>query len=362
MKNNNVEFKTVNIEKIKHLKNKKFFELKDLEAIFPDIDFFIVKGKKNIGKTYTMIERMKEVVAQGKQFLYIRITESEVKTTGKEWTSDPNIPFFVKANRIYDKETKKDVGQMGYLKNLQRQRSLQYNNYSHIFFDEFVGFDVKVYGGQVDDDVKLVRQFIQLIMDVQRTKRNIKVFCFGNNNIQIDIFTKFFRLNYKDIIQIDKKAKVLFLNLQDYYVGGNDTLASRLSKYDQKINDYLIRNNSLEDLDKIVNYDKTNNGIIHLILLYNNNYYSFIETIEKNKLNKFYIITDTNKPSNNNIPLVALTKADNLQNKNSIFWPKPQYEVWIQNLANLIKFEKVKFTDTIIESAFIRLTSFSSLI
>lgn len=63
---NNIYFKPYDIKKIRHLERKQWFELNDLRELFPNTKLFIVKGRKNIGKTYALINEMIRLAKLGK--------------------------------------------------------------------------------------------------------------------------------------------------------------------------------------------------------------------------------------------------------------------------------------------------------
>lgn len=342
------QFEELDLRVVADLEHKKFFEIEDLNR-FKDINFFIIKGKKNIGKTFSMISKMKEIAENNKKFVLLRISEGEAKTISREWNADTNIPFKIKANRIYYEN--KDCGQVAWVKNLQQQRSQQFNNYQAIFFDEFVAFSEKNYGGGAESEFLIVRNFIRFLIDVQRNKKDLKVFCFGNNDITVDIFTKYFRLPINKPLLKNKFAGILFWNLENFYQGADKTLGHKLAIFDYNLENYLQKNLSLENIEKLENYEKIDNSFVRLILILHKNFYKFSEFIyfdNENKasfLSSFSIsnIEDLRKYSK--IPKLALTLKDNLDNKDSIFWENEYLKLWLSSIFNLIKYEKLKFSD-----------------
>ncbi|AAG01278.1 P46 [Mycoplasma phage P1] len=357
-------FKRGSLKKLKFMEKKQYFEISDIESLDPSMRFFIIKGKKNIGKTYALLERMKDLAQKGEKFLFLRISDSEVKFLANEWTNDVNNPFYVKANKIYVKQTKEHIGLISHIKNLQKLRSLQYNDYSHIFFDEFVAFDEKSYGSSDSNaSLTLVRNFIRLIMDVQRAKEDIKIFCFGNNDIAVDIFSKYFRLSINEPYQVDNEAKITFINLRHYYQGVRSSYAKGLAFYDLVLDQYFSSNKTMEDITKLAVYDSLHNGVIRYNILLNDNYYTLVELLHKTEdkleLTNSFVITNTSKPEDNKRPLIALTKKDYINDSNAVELIDLQKRVLIQQWSNLIKKHKLKFTDKVIEKNFINFLAFN---
>lgn len=354
------EFKKVNLRVVKKFEGKKYFEIDDLLSTFPDLNFFVIKGKKNIGKTYSIIQKMEEIARRGKKFVLMRITEGEAKTVTKEWNADPNIPFKIKSKRIYYQKSKNEIidcGQVAWLKNLQSERSQQFNDYEVVFFDEFVPFQESVFGAGVESQILLARNFIRFIIDVQRSKKEIKVFCFGNNESALDIFAKLFRISLDHPIYINKEAGVLYWNLQDYYKGHDKTLGHKLAIFDADLEDYLASNRSFEDISKLANFNLIDKSITLFYFILDKKIYAFSEYLhhtQKNTLEQTNTFSISLAPRDLilNIPIIALTNIDYMFNKQAILWGQEQLKTWANTLRLLIKFEFLKFSDFQIKNEF----------
>lgn len=347
---------------VAHLKDEKFLNMNTIQLLFPWARVFIIKGRKNIGKTYTMIDAMTKIAQRRKKFLYLRITREEADNTSKEWSSDPNIPFYIKAKRFYYKPDEEsdayDCGQVAYLKNLQSLRSQQFNDYEGIFFDEFVAFRENVYGAKAKDQLELAKNFILLITDVQRSKPDLMVWCFGNNNIPIDLFTQYFRADKDNVINYDEENKLVMLNFKDYFKGFK-TLGSGLAKYSYQLNDFFASNKSMVDVSRLANYDETHNGLLIYYLVLNGQIYPMIRQVmeledKSVKVLDQYIITHLNGETNTSLPFIALTDGDYVRHPQAIKWGRIQEVLQFSQWKEMIKRGLIKFTDTNIESEFIK--------
>lgn len=347
----NSEFKTnfeeISLDRLAHLKHKKYFELKDIREEFKNAKMFIIKGKKNIGKSYAMINEMKNIATSGGKFLFLRLTDGEVKSLSKEWTNDLTIPFSIKSNRIfYDN---KDCGIIANANNLQSLRSLQYNNYKAIFFDEFVAFDRKYYK---PDKLSVARNFIRLVIDVQRAKKSIEIWCFGNNDEQIDLFTNFFKVSINSDINYDKNAEAVIINLRNLYNGIKISQGTKLAYYDRELDNYLKDNRTMKDISLLSAYLPKEQALVRYAFVLNKQYYLFIQKINIHKengveyaeLSKDFQITQAQKQEVSGYKLLAFRHNDNVRNKESIMLSDNQINAIIQSWYVLIKIKKLTFT------------------
>lgn len=350
----------MNDKLISHLKDDKFIDMNKIQRLFPWARFFVIKGKKNIGKTHSMLQAMEQIAKRKKKFLYLRITENEIRLTAKEWTTTASIPFNVKSRKITyidENNNSYDAGLMAYVKNLQTLRSLQYEDYEAIFFDEFVAFNEKSYGARDSAQLELAKQFIQLIIDVQRKKDDIMVWCFGNNNIAVDLFTKTFRADKDAVINYNKEAKFVILNLKDYFKGIENSLGNALAKYIPDLEEFLADNKSMQDLSRIANYNDTNSTILQFYTALNDNIYAFLYEVEQNtrdnspRLSGNIIITHVLE-RNEQIPIIALTDYDYMKWKDAIKWQYKHHYIQCCYWKDMIKSGAMKFTDNRIEQIF----------
>lgn len=359
------EFKSnfieLDIDKLRHLKHKKWFELKDMREAFPNINMFIIKGKKNIGKSYAILKEWEKLAQEKKKFLFLRITEGESKEFSKEISESPSNPFTIKANRIY--YNGENCGIISWVKNLQRTRSLQFEGYSTIFFDEYIAFEEKTYG----NDLMLARNIVRLIMDVQRNKPDIEVWFLGNNDIQVDLFTKYFKLNIYSDIQVDYSASVVYVNLRNLYEGVSKSLATGLAYYDKQLDNYLTNNNTMGDISLLSNYLGKDNSFIRYAIVIDNIYYLYTQRAHKyieNKVGKVqlineWVITHTDKEEATKHVLLAFRNSDSVQSPKAIQLTGQQKDSFVELLFLQIKFGMLKFTDKVIESNIIRFIDFN---
>lgn len=325
---------------IKDLKNKKYFELSDLDR-FSNVWAFFIKGKKGIGKSYSLIKLMNEVDASDRDMMvYLRTRREDIKSVTQAWQDSDKYPFYIKSKALISKKTGRVCGIVGYANNLGSLRSGAYENYKYIVYDEYVE--------QIKSNYKSIETFAQrymkFIMDVYRDQNSIKCFAFGNDDITYDPFSEYFKIDVKDTyFNIDNYIGVLVGNLKDYYIGKlKDTKAYGLAYYDEGLQQFLDENKNEENLEQMINYSEMDGGFIEKYIYYDRYYLAMIRL--KKDPNKFafrVVKTPIDK-----IPIWTFEMLDYIQDTRSVLLKDFQSIPFINMLVECIKHNKYKFASS----------------
>lgn len=342
------DFKPIPTSQMVDLKFKKWFEINDLLSKFPKGIFFIVKGKKNIGKTHSLKNLMITTAKAKKKFLFLRISEMEAKNLKNEWNADDKFPFSVRANEIFytTHKEKYSAGKIAWIKNLQALRSLTFQDYQYIFFDEFVAFSPENY--RIDTTI-LAKNFIRLISDVLRNKQEIKIFCFGNNDIQHDFLSIYFNIDQRHPFVCDEQAGVYYFNFKDYYQGANQKMIKGFAKYNPDLVDFFDKNQSFENLDNISFYfNEDEKGTYQHLYAYNGKIFTVCDVFYKIQ-NKWILNPDFKKiiyfyhSLKTDLKIIALDDTSDIEINNSFKFPEEQTAQLIQTFYYWYKAKKLKF-------------------
>lgn len=327
---------------IKDLEYKKYFELKDLER-FKDAWCFFIKGKKGIGKTYSIINLFNKIdESETDLFCYLRTRREDLNRQKDSFARDDTNPFYVKGNTIYSKRNNRVVGILGYANNLGSLRSSSYKNFKYIIYDEYVE-QLKSNYRNVEDFAK---NFMKFCMDVYRDVKNgkvsdLKVYCFGNNDIVYDPFTEYFKIDVKDVLfNWDKINGIVVANLSNYYVGMmKESKAYGLAYYDDQLEEFLDCNKSYENISQMINYSQLDNGIIEKFIFFDYTYIAMTRLLNDKDKYAFRIYA---RPIDK-IPIWCFESLDYIEDPNSVLLTDIQAIPFIIMLKDCIKYGKFKF-------------------
>lgn len=353
--NNKYGMKHIPFSKVKHLQNKKFFELKDLD-IFKDCWCFFIKGRKGIGKSYSLKTLINNVAStENDMFIYLRTRREDMRSALASFNRGNDYNIYAKNTNLYDKKTNRLVGICGYANNLTSLKSGNYTNFKYIIYDEYVeSIDSNYRNKEV-----FAPNFMRFIMDVYRDlKKNgkvsdLKVYCFGNNDLSYDPFTEYFRVDVKDVyFNIDVYNGIVVANLQNFYKGViNDTKARGLAYYDEQLNAFLDENRSFENINQMINYSETDNGIIEKYLFWDTTYIAMIRLIDTPHIIAFRIFPKPIK----NIPIWSFSTLDYIEDESCILLNEKQIIPFIIMLRDNIKFNRFKFTSSLVKEKVVEL-------
>lgn len=233
----------------KIVKNKKYFELEDVDKLNCNYNILFFLGKKNIGKTYQLLKLLKSL-KPGEKIIYGRYSDSELKALKQEWNNTPSIPFKIKGNDLYDKEEKDEKGKelhrgkLVKFKNLQNTASMQFEGYKLIIFDEIIPYNAS------EMKESEVNTFFLFLSNVERNKDNLKIYLFGNNNGANPLMSKL-KISLTDDLIYKEDIKLLFINSKSLYKGiEGQKITSNLLKYAQNMLDALLDNRPLSISDR----------------------------------------------------------------------------------------------------------------
>ena len=332
---------------IKFMKNKKYFEIPDLE-VFKDAWCFFIKGKKGIGKSWSLISLMNEIdKSETDKMVYLRTRNEDLKMSVASFETNKRIPFYIQNKMLISKESGRICGIAAFANNLSSLRSQNYSDYKYIIYDEYVA--------QNPSDYKFRDQFagkfMRFVMDVYRDFRDekgvspLKVYCFGNDDIEYDPFTEYFKIDIQDTyLNWDRNLGIVVGNLRNYYQGMlKDSKAYGLAYYDEAMEEFLDANKSFENLSQMINYSETDGGIIEKYLYFEGTMIAMIRLIKDPNKFAFKMVKKPIK----GIPIWTFELTDDIQLRDSVLLNEFQLVPFISMLANGIKYGRYKFTNSV---------------
>lgn len=294
-----------------HLKNKKFYESKDILALFPKNPYWfkIIDGKKGIGKTYAIIEKIKGYIKKDIKFMLGRYSQKNITALGKALNeSNSQWPIIMKNSELYCKETNKHVGKLFYLKGkgLDQFTSIQFPEYGAIIVDEYSPtFDGNMTASEITNSLAVVDNFIRFCSDVQRDKPELEAWLYGNNNNEFNIFKQYFGVDFRHKIMIDKEAGLCIINLKELYMGvSQDTNAFGLLKYNKRLKEFFTKNESGKLTDDIMPIGLFDGLTLNYQIVYNNYVYHILQAHDD------YFAIKRNDALHLNVPHYALLLRD----------------------------------------------------
>lgn len=240
---------------------KKWFELSDLEQvkeINPLINCYIVNSKKGIGKTYQMRKKMEDAEKEGYKFIFVRRLKDDIGEQAEDWADlaeTTDWPYLIVGKkRIINKNTQETVGRITTISTLYNQTGKEFNGYKYVFFDEFK--DKRGIKRYIKGEFK---SFIKFLLDFQRSKSEIVVYMFSNDETKHDPYTVGLRIDANTDYFIDLEIGVFYINLKDKFEGAinDDSVGKRLAKFDDELIEELNENKTVfSDENNIIDYSK----------------------------------------------------------------------------------------------------------
>lgn len=326
--------------------NKKWFELSDLEKI-PEINAliscYIVNSKKGIGKTYQMRMTMGKAEEENEKFIFVRRLKDDITEQAEDWedlseTSD--WPYIIRGRKIINKRTSKTVGRITTISTLYNQTGKEFNNYKYVFFDEF-----KDKRGIKRYIPKEFNKFCKFLLDFQRSKKDIKVYMFSNDETRHDPYTTGLRIDASTDYFIDLEIGVFYINLKDKFIGAitDDSVGKRLAKYDEELLEELNENKTVySDEANIIDYSKGKIDEVRYQFYLNKRLYQF----GFNYANQTVIIKSIRERlRNDRVITYALTTVDYMSNRNTVRPTNLQgllsswYNLMSRGLLNFINYD-----------------------
>lgn len=255
------------LDKNKDGTDKYYFELSDLyklKEINQLINCYIINSKKGIGKTYQMRLLMEEAEKQNQKFIFVRRLKEDLQEQQQDWddlAEYEDWPYRIKSKKIMRRDNNKVVGRITTISTLYNQTGKEFKGYKYIFFDEF-----KDKRGIKRYIPKEFNKFVKFIIDVQRNKKDLKVFMFANDETRHDPYTTGLRIDASTDYFIDLEKGVFYVNLKEKFKGAitEDTAGYRLASGDAELMEELNNNETVysEDENNITDYSK---GVIEEI-------------------------------------------------------------------------------------------------
>lgn len=358
----NQHFNEIPKKFIELFKNDKFFTIKKLETIFEGYNYFIVKTKKSTGKTYSLIQKMLECEYNNKKFIYIRNNVETIKNVATNWRDNENVPFLIKSTTgaIVSKQTNIIVGMCTSIKNLSHLKSLNFEDYEYIFWDEFVELDNRLY---YCDITALIDSFHTLIADVQRSKPTIKVFCFGNNNVVDDIFAQYFDFSLKKNYLWDNEAKVVYLNFKSYFEGQKSGLAVGVAKYNKTYEAFLANNDTLQDTSLFKEKFNHEKSLVRYMFIFQEKYYALLQEYKLSSLNNiiklnnfnFEVIKEQDLKNYNYKKIYVFRITDALKDERAILLEREQSTNIVSFMSTLLRKKRLGVNNSIAQTTLVNI-------
>lgn len=108
-----------------------YFELDKMHKLYPDATWFIIKGRKGIGKTY-QINKIIENANENNRFFYIRTRYLEIQIWQGMMQS---LGYKTKGQRIWKGKT--EIGMYANIDRLLNFRSMVPKHYNYLIWDEY---------------------------------------------------------------------------------------------------------------------------------------------------------------------------------------------------------------------------------
>ncbi len=282
---NSLHYPLEKLRSRKHTFFNLFSVLKECDSklkkgIVDKVNVFIVNLEKNVGKTYWMRERMNQLanecidqLSEGKNptsmFLWVFRNEKMKEGRMSEVNTDSMYQFYIRGTTIYTKGTpvgrdKKDniiykdrnivVGVWIGFNTMHNNSSNVYNGYKEMFYDEYRSKKpLPLSHAQLE-----VSNFIVLLSNFQRDKKNALVYLFGNNEPGADLIAESLGIQKKYPYFIDLERGVFYLNSAGVFKGSitDNNIAKRFSVGNTKMQEFMNNNISMESDKGITDKEK----------------------------------------------------------------------------------------------------------
>ena len=342
------------IDKNEDGSDKKYFELDDLfknETINKYINLYMINSKKGIGKTFQLRKKMLECEKENKLFMFIRRIEPDIENQKIEWNNWSEWPFFIRGKSIYRKDNKKFVGRITTISTLYSETGLEFPNFKYIFFDEYK--DKRGINWYVKNEFN---KFVKFMIDVQRNKKDLKIFMFANDETKHDPYTTGFNIDASVDYFIDLEAGFFYVNLKNKFNGAitTETVGARLAKYNLNLIDELKNNKTVFQNENNL-LDVSNGKIDEPYFYFYLNKKLYLYGIN-NKINKLIIKSVNNKDyelvvysltTNDYIAFEKTTRPSNIYNFTKTFYNLLYKKLlWFVNFDD--KFEMEQFIEKVV--------------
>lgn len=142
-----------------------------------------------------------------------------------------------------------------------------------MFFDEFK--DKRGIKRYIKGEFK---HFVKFLLDFQRSKDDVVVYMFSNDETRHDPYTVGLRIDASTDYFIDLEVGVFYINLKDKFIGAitNDSVGKRLAKFDDELIEELNTNQTVHsDESNIIDYSKGKIDELHYQFYLNKRLYQF---------------------------------------------------------------------------------------
>ena len=266
---------------------------------------YIIIGARGIGKTFSIKKHLiKDFLYKQKKFVVLRDTDDDCdklcKNNGDTFFSDImlNVKDFkqkIKSIIVKEKTIYINGKLAGYVMPLSlfyKYKGNAYPDVFNIYWDEFIPEHCQRYIGD------RVRQFVNTIQTIGRTRTNYRIFLTANaldkGNEVLELFK--FNITNFGIYKNKKKGAILYYapNNPEFDKATNDSIAGKIisgTQYDQSINQNKFENNTIVLIDKRKKCD--------IIGIYYNEIGDCFRLYEAKDGSEYYVCKDINSKSLN---------------------------------------------------------------
>lgn len=307
----------------KIVKGQEYFRFAHLDALNIERDYTIFLSAKNAGKTTEIYRVIADCIAKGKKFIYGRIYPQEMHSAVFQFESDKNSPVIIltRLNRwyfykktdvdiwrstVYAKEKVQDIdGEelptyptithfqklgikpcgLGFtLYNSNLLGGMNYDNYTHIIFDEFLSYSPI---NRVNN--KVLHAWTAAVSTITRKKKDIKIYAVGNLlNVPNHPILKFYDISIDDDLRIIKRGEnndctILFINGADLYKSTFKNQAGITKHGSIESNAFLSSNKVLKPNTNILTpqiFENLKHDLAFAVMLHDGAYFVELKTLE----------------------------------------------------------------------------------
>ena len=210
------------MDKIINLKENEWFNIENEHL--NNIRFYAITGGRGCGKTYSILQKVKNLIQKGKKVLYIRNSKKDIGTATSYFQSICNENYIIKLGRqgassisMINIENKEDITLIGYTLALSDYETFKSSKrfVDIVIYEEFSSF--------TGENINRVFALVEIFETIRQTNPNFELYAISNNLYKDDLLDNI--MNNGDFlhIQITKKLthKTFNNNTINAYLQGN---------------------------------------------------------------------------------------------------------------------------------------------
>ena len=193
------------MDKIIDLKNNEWFNIEN-ERI-PGIRFYAITGGRGCGKTYSVLEKVKKAIQNGKQILYIRNSKKDIGTATSYFQTICNDSYEIKLGRMgassicmINREDKEDITLIGYTLALCDYETFKSSKrlVDIVIYEEFSSF--------TGENINRIFSLVEIFETIRQTNPNFELYAISNNLYKDDLLDNI--MDESDFLHIQVKKEL----------------------------------------------------------------------------------------------------------------------------------------------------------